>query len=130
MSVSTSMSTLDPPQPPPNCKMHGSELIMDLGGMSFDKLNDVDFMCSLLEECSKIGRLEILARVRHIFSPQGVTVMFLLSTSHITVHTWPEYGTCCFNLFTCLSDYEFDEIIDYIRRKLEPTAENVRTILR
>ncbi|MBL0940745.1 MAG: S-adenosylmethionine decarboxylase [Gemmatimonadaceae bacterium] len=34
-------------------------------------------------------------------SPGGVTGMVLLAESHLTVHTFPEFGSACFNLFCC-----------------------------
>ncbi len=33
--------------------------------------------------------------------PGGVTGLMLLSESHLTVHTFPEYGTATFNLYCC-----------------------------
>ncbi len=32
---------------------------------------------------------------------QGITGMLLLEESHLTVHTFPEHGTLCLNLFCC-----------------------------
>ena len=38
----------------------------------------------------------------HTFpAPGGVTGVWLLAESHLTVHTFPEYGSACFNLFCC-----------------------------
>ena len=31
----------------------------------------------------------------------GITGMVMLSESHLTIHTFPEHGTACMNLFCC-----------------------------
>ena len=33
--------------------------------------------------------------------PGGWTAMFLLTESHLTLHTYPEFGTATFNLYCC-----------------------------
>ena len=33
--------------------------------------------------------------------PGGITGMLLLAESHLTVHTFPEHGSLCINLFCC-----------------------------
>ena len=35
------------------------------------------------------------------FEPQGVTVLCLLSESHISIHTWPEEGKAAVDVYTC-----------------------------
>jgi S-adenosylmethionine decarboxylase len=34
-------------------------------------------------------------------SPGGITGLWLLAESHLTVHTFPEFGSACVNLFCC-----------------------------
>ena len=34
-------------------------------------------------------------------APGGITGMVMLAESHLTVHTFPEYGSLCLNLFCC-----------------------------
>jgi S-adenosylmethionine decarboxylase len=34
-------------------------------------------------------------------APGGITGMLLLGESHLTVHTFPEHGSLCLNLFCC-----------------------------
>jgi S-adenosylmethionine decarboxylase len=47
----------------------------------------------------------------HTFpAPGGVTGVWLLSESHLTVHTFPEFGSACINLFCCTprGDWDWD----------------------
>jgi S-adenosylmethionine decarboxylase len=38
----------------------------------------------------------------HVFGPpHGVTALYLLSESHLAVHTYPEHGVATFNLVCC-----------------------------
>jgi S-adenosylmethionine decarboxylase len=42
--------------------------------------------------------------------PGGVTGLVLLAESHLAVHTFPEHGSLCLNLFCCRprADWDFD----------------------
>ena len=35
------------------------------------------------------------------FDPYGITVLCLLSESHISIHTWPEKGQAAVDCYTC-----------------------------
>jgi len=55
-------------------------------------------------------------KVSHKFSPQGTTVCFVLSESHLIIHTWPEMNSIHIDLFTCSShtDLEFENSINEV----------------
>ncbi len=35
------------------------------------------------------------------FNPYGVSGAVIIAESHLTIHTWPEYGYAAVDLFTC-----------------------------
>jgi len=37
----------------------------------------------------------------HRYSPQGVTGLAVLAESHLSLHSWPEYGYLAADVFTC-----------------------------
>ena len=41
-------------------------------------------------------------------APGGITGFLMLAESHLAVHTFPEHGTICLNLFCCRPRDEFD----------------------
>lgn len=56
------------------------------------------FACIIAE----VGLNPVGESVWHQFpAPGGVTGMQMLAESHLTVHTFPEHGSACFNLFCC-----------------------------
>ena len=72
----------------------------------------------------------ILESVEHVFPPDGLTMVILLSESHASIHTYPEYNSCFVDLFTCgikCSSEEFDKTI---REYLKPTYVNQTILMR
>ena len=45
--------------------------------------------------------LNVIKKLSHMFTPQGITIVYILSESHLAVHTWPELGTIHVDLVTC-----------------------------
>lgn len=79
----------------------GQHLIIDAFGCSSEILNNADQLKELLsKKVTEIG-MEILSTYFHSFSPQGVTGVISISTSHFSIHTWPEHGYAALDLYTC-----------------------------
>ncbi len=45
--------------------------------------------------------LKVVKKVSHLFYPKGITLAYVLSESHLLVHTWPEFATVHIDLVTC-----------------------------
>jgi len=56
----------------------------------------------------------------HKFEPQGVTGYALLSSSHIAIHTWPEFNFASIDIFACDSKTKVDIAINTILDGLKP----------
>jgi S-adenosylmethionine decarboxylase proenzyme len=54
----------------------------------------------MLTAAIKCGAV-ILGDSFHRFSPQGVSGVVVIAESHLSVHTWPEYGYAAVDVFTC-----------------------------
>ncbi len=49
----------------------------------------------------------VVAQTGHQFQPMGYSYAYVLSESHFTIHTYPEYHSCYIDMFCC--NPEFDE---------------------
>ncbi len=100
----------------------GKHMILDIKDIkNTNVLNNVNDLMILLKNICKIHKFDILKESYHEFEPIGCSILFLLSESHISIHTFPEKNHMSFDLYTCReyennSDYVeiYDYIIDYL----------------
>jgi S-adenosylmethionine decarboxylase len=78
----------------------GSHLIVDLHGAS--ALDDMALIERCLHRCIEKAGATLLHLYLHPFEPNGgVSGVALLAESHISIHTWPEYGYAAVDVFMC-----------------------------
>ena len=56
----------------------------------------------------------LLDKKIHKFQPQGITGLYMLSTSHSSFHTYPEKGLIYIDLFSCGDINKTRKAINYI----------------
>ena len=80
---------------------NGTHVILDVWGCTFDELNDINLAISFIMQVIEDANMHMLNMSFKKFKPQGLTVVGLLSESHISIHTYPEYKYAAIDLFTC-----------------------------
>lgn len=79
----------------------GRHIIVECSGCRPDVLNDLDVVRSILTDAAISANAEVRERAFHHFAPQGVSGVVVISESHLSVHTWPEYGYAALDIYTC-----------------------------
>ena len=81
----------------------GREWIVDARGCDAGALADLATLQALVERAlTELELSPVGDPVWHVFPPPGgITGLCLLAESHLTVHTFPEHGALCLNLFCC-----------------------------
>ncbi|WP_229241127.1 S-adenosylmethionine decarboxylase family protein [Dyadobacter sp. SG02] len=89
---------------------------------------------TLADDLTSTFGLQKLGEVYHDFEPGGFTGIICLSESHLSVHTWPEFGKI--NLDIYLSNFQrvnngtvraiFDRIIAYFEAEVVSEHQIVR----
>lgn len=78
------------------------------------EFEQVSFSKKFFTQAIKKGNFQILKTGFHKFKPQGLTGFFLLSESHLSLHTWPEENHMAVDLFTCGEKKPTMESLRYI----------------
>ena len=102
-------------------------MICDLTNIkNIELLNDSTKIKELFDNICKKYNYTILNRMEHIFKPQGITILYLLSESHISIHTFPERNYAALDIYTC-REYEnndiYEEIYVYITKEFKAEKE-------
>lgn len=81
----------------------GTEWVIDASGCDPETLSDIDRIKLIFERIIHDLELHVVGEISwHQFpEPGGVTGIALLSESHLTCHTYPEFGAASFNLYCC-----------------------------
>lgn len=76
--------------------------------------------------------LNVVKKLSYMFSPKGITLAYILSESHLVIHTWPELGTIHVDLVTCVfrTKKEFEKALkhaldNYDVRSIKVKAVNI-----
>jgi S-adenosylmethionine decarboxylase len=81
----------------------GTEWVVDASGCDAETLADIAHLRLLFDRIIRDLELHVVGEISwHQFpEPGGVTGLALLSESHLTCHTYPEFGAASFNLYCC-----------------------------
>jgi S-adenosylmethionine decarboxylase len=90
----------------------GKHMICDFKDIkNIELLNNSSRLNIVLKEICKTYNFQILNETQYNFQPIGCSIIFLLSESHISIHTFPEKNHMAFDIYTCR---EYKDNNDYI----------------
>ncbi len=72
----------------------------------------------------------VLGESFHHFNPQGVSGVVVIAESHLSIHTWPEYGYAAADIFTCGTTVEPEKAVEVLIEKLGAKNHSVMEIQR
>ncbi len=108
----------------------GRHLIASYTGCSLAALRDVEGLTTAMHAAVAASGATLLQSVRHIFPPDGMTAVMLLSESHASIHTYPEHRSCFVDIFTCGSNCQVEAFDSVLRGFLRPLRATRRIIER
>jgi S-adenosylmethionine decarboxylase len=107
----------------------GKHIIIDGFECDASLLNDTTYLESLCNKAALDAGMEVLYSYFYHFEPQGVTGILLLSTSHMSIHTWPEERYASLDFYTC-GDQDLIPQVEFLLKGLSTKKAMVYSILR
>ncbi len=106
----------------------GVHLLIDLIGA--ERLDDLDHVEQALRRCVEASGATLLHIHLHHFTPNGgISGVAVLAESHISIHSWPEYGYAALDVFMC-GDANPEASIGVLKEAFSPHKLVVKTQLR
>jgi S-adenosylmethionine decarboxylase len=97
----------------------GNHLIIELYECRSEIINDAKSVEEKLVEAVKISGANIVQSVFHKFNPHGISGVVVIEESHFSVHTWPEYGYCALDIFTCGDEIDCHSALQYLKKEFQ-----------
>jgi S-adenosylmethionine decarboxylase len=108
----------------------GIHIIAEFQGVDPRKISRVEDVQRILDRVVTKSGLHVVSSSFHQFEPLGVSVVYLLSESHLSVHTWPEHGYIALDIFTCGNDEPALKAFELLLEEFKPKSVRKQIIRR
>lgn len=106
----------------------GKHLICDFKDIkNLEVLNDLTALKTMCQKICNTHKYIVLGELAHTFHPEGISILYLLSESHMSIHTFPEKRFISFDLYTCRqyeNDNEYMDIYNTIVEWLDASKDS------
>ena len=102
-----------------NPNVVGKQILIDVKNIESDRLKTVESLKPFMDKVVQELNLNVVGECSHQFKkdnvPYGVTMVYLLSESHLSIHTFVDEGKITIDLFTCSLSVENEKIKEIIK---------------
>jgi S-adenosylmethionine decarboxylase len=92
----------------------GRHILLELFDCDLAVLNDLVKVKEGLVAAAHQAQATIVAAIFHKFNPFGISGVVVISESHLTIHTWPEYRYAAVDIFSCGDIIKPDMAVSYL----------------
>lgn len=94
------------------------------------QLSNLEGLIQAMDRAVDDSGATVLDKTSYVFPPNGLTLVYLLSESHASLHTYPEHGACFIDLFTCGDVCSSERFHQAVVEYLKPKQVSARLFLR
>ena len=99
----------------------GTHIILDLKEIENNEILKYDKDSrEILDIISIEFKLNVVGKIIHQFEPFGVTGVYVLSESHLSIHTFVEEQKIAMDLYTCKDFDESVKLVEFIKNIFDP----------
>jgi S-adenosylmethionine decarboxylase len=105
-------------------------IIADLFGVDPRIIKYVEDVKKIVDPILLKAKLNVLGSQYHQFKPFGVSCVYLLAESHVSLHTWPEVGYIAMDIFTCGDEEKAFVTYELLKEAFKPEKIKEKVIFR
>ncbi|MTD15669.1 adenosylmethionine decarboxylase [Nakamurella sp. YIM 132087] len=108
----------------------GTHVLSDISGIPDDVVADHDLILGAIARGIRTSGATLCGMQVKEFEPAGMTAIYLLSESHVSVHTYPESNALFLDAFTCGETCRPELILDELLAALGRCDHRTSTVHR
>ncbi|NGX62817.1 MAG: S-adenosylmethionine decarboxylase proenzyme [Candidatus Anoxychlamydiales bacterium] len=103
----------------------GKHLMVNYMNCDKQALNNFKELENVMKKACMASKATVLNAIKHLFPVKnsdiiGMSMVLILSESHASIHTYPEYDSCFVDFFTCGTECLPEEFDRTMREYLKP----------
>lgn len=106
----------------------GTHFIAEFFGCK--RIKNSKFVECALFKAAKAANVKVIDSKFHKFTPYGLTGYLLITESHISIHTWPEFNYAAVDVFTCGVHTMPEKAIAYLKKVFKASEVKIKKITR
>lgn len=111
-------------------KVLGRHLIVEFADCDHAILDDQAALQEHMMEAVRRSGATIVKAVFHRYNPMGVSGVIVIAESHLSIHSWPEYGYAAVDFFTCGEAVDPYLAFEYMKEQLHAQSVSVTDLKR
>lgn len=111
-------------------KVLGRHVLLEIKNCDPEKLMCEKSLTKEMLHAASLAGAKVVSETFHTFSPWGVSGVIIIQESHITIHTWPEYGYAAIDFFTCAADMNISGAVSHLKQALGAKESEMQVIQR
>jgi len=111
-------------------KALGIHLIVEFCSCNRQKLDALEYLERTMSQAAAKAGATVLRTAFQDFNPQGVSGVVVIAESHLTIHTWPEYGYAAVDIFTCGVNVDPWKAVKFLEEELESERTDIQSFQR
>lgn len=95
--------------------------IAQLWSVDHQLLNHEEQLLGRALKVAKQLKLTVVKSFVHQFEPHGLSVVLVISESHLAIHTWPELGYLHIDILSCSKKADLSKLREVLQQQFQPT---------
>ncbi|HEY6101628.1 MAG TPA: adenosylmethionine decarboxylase [bacterium] len=108
----------------------GHHYIAEASGCTPEIIGKVESVEQILVRAAEVAGVQVWSISFHRFNPNGVSGVVVISESHLSVHTWPEYGYAALDIFTCGDTAKPEEAVEWALQQFGASNVHITEVTR
>jgi len=113
----------------------GKHLMVNYMNCDKQALSNFKDLEEIMKKACTASKATVLNAIKHLFPIKdsniiGMSMVLILSESHASIHTYPEFNSCFVDFFTCGTDCLPEEFDRTMREYLKPLDVKAKLFLR
>lgn len=108
----------------------GRHILVEAYDCDYHALDNIKELQQAMITAAEAAGATVVDAAFRKFEPHGVSGVLVISESHLTIHTWPEFGYAAIDLFTCGCNADpwkaFEHLSSYLQSSRTTTIEMQR----